>query len=205
MGRVVRSGGNPNNPDRNRPSDPFRLHETLYLARAHAWRLVGRDGLWVCRVCAERAALLPQNFPKKNRGFNFFGLGKTPDLLRSRLRVPVRETFTGMLGSSDFQKARDTATAQQEEESIAQATRSRVKQRRSAGGDAILLLYLTMLCEYLGIRKSTRYRRNHHRGKSAYNRAAMWGTGRLDCQPRYVTHAIVARKCGAFARDNGGW
>jgi hypothetical protein len=24
--------------------------------------------------------------------------------------------------------------------------------------------------------KTARYRRNHHRGKSAYNRATMWGT-----------------------------
>jgi hypothetical protein len=40
---------------------------------------------------------------------NFLGLGKTPDLLRSRLRVPVRETFTEGSGTTDFQKAREPA------------------------------------------------------------------------------------------------
>jgi hypothetical protein len=109
------------------PLPLFAYLALISLARPRAYASRGGRAVTGCRGCAERAAFFAENFPKKNRGFNFSGLGKTPDLLRSRLRVPVRETFTGMLGTSDFQKARDTATAWQEEESIAQATRSRVK------------------------------------------------------------------------------
>ena len=68
-----------------------------------------------------------ENFPKKNRGLTFPTWGKTPDLLRSRRRVPVRETFTEGSGTTVFPKPEDTATARQEEESRAQVIASRVK------------------------------------------------------------------------------
>jgi hypothetical protein len=52
---------------------------------------------------------LDGKFPQKKSGFDLLGLGKIPDLLRKRARVPVRETFTGMLCVSAYPKLRATS------------------------------------------------------------------------------------------------
>ena len=60
------------------------------------------------RRCVQTGGLSVGKFPQKNPGFNFLGLGKTSSLLRTRLLVPVRETFTEGSGTTVFPKLRDT-------------------------------------------------------------------------------------------------
>jgi hypothetical protein len=49
-----------------------------------------------------------EKFPQKKSGFDIFGLGKIPSLLRKRARVPVQETFTEGSGTTDLPKLRAT-------------------------------------------------------------------------------------------------
>ena len=115
------------------------------------------------------------DFPKKIRGRGFSTFGETLDLLRTRALRSVRETFkiSAMVGNSEG-AATQCGLGEGGEYSASNSKYSEVK--RHSSSRVYTQLYLTILCEYMGLRKSTRLGASRPCGKSAYNRRAMWGT-----------------------------